>query len=95
MLQGSLVRILSEYSSEPSSAFLDFGIGHGTNTTHLTGKIGIVLGISKMTGMYDVYDILLDDGSIESVEDLRLRKIGTDDKKEIQTTLQGGRYSSG
>ena len=94
MLQGSLVRILPEYSSEPSSGFLNFGIGRGTNTAYLTGKIGLVLGVSSMTGMYDVYDILLDDGSIVPVEDLRLRKIGTNDKKEIQASLQSRGCSS-
>ena len=82
MFQGSLVQILPEYSSESSSGFLNFGIGRGVNTSYLTGKIGLVLGVSKMTGMYDVYDILLDDGSIAPIEDLRLRKIEADDKKE-------------
>lgn len=87
MHQGSLVQILSEYSSVPTSDFLNFGIGVGKNTEHLTGKIGLVLGISKMAGMYDVYDILLDDGMIISIEDLRLRKIELDDEKENKTQV--------
>ena len=88
MLQGALVQILSEYSTEPSSGFLNFGIGRGINNEHLTGKIGLVLGISKMSGMYDVYDILISDGSIVSIEDLRLRKIGSDEKKQNKTKVQ-------
>ena len=79
MLQGSLVRILSGYDSHPSSDFLDFGFGTGDG---ITGKLGLVLGTSKVAGLYDVYEVLLEDGSITSIEDLRLRKIGSNDKKD-------------
>ena len=88
MFQGALVQILSEYEDQASTEFLNFGIGQGLNTDRLAGQIGLVVGMSKMVGMYDVYDILFDDGSIVSVEDLRLRIIGTNDKKEIKPNIQ-------
>lgn len=88
MFQGALVQILSEYDDQTSTDFLNFGIGQGLNTDYLAGKIGLVIGMSTMSGMYDVYDVLFDDGSIASVEDLRLRIVGTNDKKEIKANVQ-------
>jgi hypothetical protein len=88
MFQGALVQILSEYDDQTSTDFLNFGIGRGLHTEYLAGKIGLVIGMSSMSGMYDVYDILFDDGSIASVEDLRLRIIGTNGKKEDKPNVQ-------
>ncbi len=88
MFQGALVRILSEYDDQTSTDFLNFGIGQGLHTDCLAGKIGLVIGMSKMSGMYDVYDVLFDDGSITSVEDFRLRVIDINDKKEIKSNIQ-------
>jgi len=89
MFQGALVQILSEYDDQTATDFLNFGIGQGLNTEYLSGQIGLVIGMSKMTGMYDVYDILLDDGSIVSVEDLRLKVVDANGKKEINPNIQG------
>ena len=88
MLQGSLVQILSEYAAEPTSGILNFGIGRGIKSDKLAGKIGLVLGVSSLSGLYDVYDILLADGSIASIEDLRLKKIEVDGNKENKGALQ-------
>ena len=71
-----------------TSDFLDFGFGRGENISERTG---LILNLSKVPGLYDVYDVLLDNGMIVSVEDRLLQRI-SDDKEEgcKEETDQGG-----
>lgn len=78
MSPGTLVKILHNKEYGLTSDFLDFGFGRGINISERTG---LILNLSKVPGLHDVYDVLLDNGMIVSIEDRLLQRIDDDKEK--------------
>jgi|1_EtaG_2_1085319.scaffolds.fasta_scaffold191875_2 hypothetical protein len=59
-------------------------------TSDFPERTGLILNLSKVPGLYDVYDILLDDGTIVPVEDRLLRRVSNEkEADEKEETDQG------